>query len=77
MLELANDFLLMLQIYMSMCFTKFVPNPEDQFEAGKVNIIILTIQILVNFAFVLKNLLSVLKLIYIKFQNSQKKREDL
>lgn len=42
-IELANDFLFVLQIYMNMCYTKFVPDPEDQYEAGKINMVILAV----------------------------------
>ena len=54
---------------MCMCYTKFVTSPESQFDAGKINIFMLSVQLIVNFIFVLKDAFHSIKLFYLKIKN--------
>ena len=52
---------------MSMCYTDFVVTPEDQYMAGEVHIILLYIQILGNFGFVVRDAYNIARLVFIKY----------
>ena len=54
-IELFNESILMLSIYIIICFTPFIYEVETKFFIGYVNILIDIVHLLVNIAIIVKN----------------------